>query len=65
MRGGDGDAASIIDVLLSKHSTGCSHMRVNGREHRVWEKACQSNILWGQHEQKIGSYALIELSQDK
>jgi hypothetical protein len=45
---------SIIGVLLSKHSMRCSHMRVNGRKHRVEEKTCQSNILWGQREQKIG-----------
>jgi hypothetical protein len=61
MRGGNGDAASIIDVLLSKHSTGYSHMRVNGREHRAEEKTCQSNILCGICEQKIGSYAPIEM----
>jgi hypothetical protein len=47
MRGGNGDAASTIGVLLSKHSTGYSHMRVNGRKHRAREKVCQSNNLWG------------------
>jgi hypothetical protein len=45
MRGGDGDAASIIDMLLSKHSTGYSHMRVNGREHKTEGNPCQSKIF--------------------
>jgi hypothetical protein len=35
----------IIDVLLCKDCTGGNGVMVNRREHRVGEKACQSNIL--------------------
>jgi hypothetical protein len=56
------DIASPIGVLLSLHSTGCSKMRMNGREHKTEGKTCQSNILWRQREQKIDIYTPIEIS---
>jgi hypothetical protein len=65
MRGGGGDVPSIISVLLSKDSTECGNVRVNGRKHRVEEKTCQCNILWIKREQKISSYAPVEMSVDK
>jgi hypothetical protein len=65
MREGSGEAASSIGVLLSKDSTECGNEIVNGREHIVGEKACQSNVLWGQREQKIGRYIPIEMSADE
>jgi hypothetical protein len=49
------DGASSIGVLLSKDSTECGNMRVNGREHRAEEKVCQSSILGMKREQKISS----------
>jgi hypothetical protein len=57
--------ACVIGVLLSKDSTGYGSVMVSGREYRAEEKICQSNILWGQREQKIGSYTLTETSLDK
>jgi hypothetical protein len=48
-------------VLLSKDSTGCSHVMVNGREHRVEEKVCQSSILGMKREEQISSYAPMEI----
>ena len=51
-RGSDGDAASVIGVLLSKPSTGCGGVIVNGREHRTGEKACQSKSFEGTRENK-------------
>jgi hypothetical protein len=55
MRGGDEEVASIIGMLLSKDSTECGQVRVNGRKHRVEEKVCQSSILGRKREQKISS----------
>jgi hypothetical protein len=45
--GDRGEAASSISVLLSKDSTECGNMSVNGREHRTKEKTCQYNSLYG------------------
>jgi hypothetical protein len=59
--GGKEDTASSIDVLPSKDSTECAHVRVNGRKHRVEEKVCQSGILGRKCEQKINSYASMEI----
>ena len=64
-RGGGGEVISIIGVLLSKDHTECGQKRVNERENRAGEKICQSNILCGQRERKIGLYTLIEMSADK
>jgi len=36
-------------------------MMVNGHEHRVEEKVCQSSILGMKREQKISSYAPMEI----
>jgi hypothetical protein len=47
MRGGGGDVPSIISVLLSKDSTECGNVRVNGREHSEGENTCQYHILRG------------------
>jgi hypothetical protein len=44
-RGSGGKVVSIIGVLLSKDSTGCGNMMVNGRKHKVVEKTCQYNSL--------------------
>jgi hypothetical protein len=46
-RGGGGKVVSIIGVLLSKDSTGCGNVMVNGRKHRAEEKTCQYNSLDG------------------
>ena len=65
MRGDDGDAASVIGVLLSKHSTGCGGVIVNGREHRAGEKACQSKSLDGhprEKEAEIHPWRVAEMS---
>jgi hypothetical protein len=59
IRGGEGDVTSISSVLLSKDSTGCGDMMVNGCEHRAEEKICQYNILGVNHEMKKCSYSAI------
>jgi hypothetical protein len=63
-RGGSEDVASIISGLLSQDRTEGSGVMVNGRKHRLEEKACQSNTLGCQLKERIGSFTPIEISKD-
>jgi hypothetical protein len=67
MRGGSGEAASSIGVLLSIDSTECSTMRGNGREHRAEEKICQYNSLDGNQRRReagIHQWRRVEMSDE-
>jgi hypothetical protein len=65
MRGGGGDVPSIISVLLSKDSTECGNVRVNGRKHRMEEKNLSIQYFMMKLEEKISSYAPVEISVGK
>ena len=61
MQGGNGNAVSIIGILLSKDNTGCGGVMMNGCEHRAEEKACQDNNLDGTREEE----RLVFINGDK
>jgi hypothetical protein len=43
------------------HNTGRNSVRVNGRECKIEEKACQENILGDRYKDKIGNYTPMEI----